>query len=132
MRNLLVYFILNVFVITSCSNEIPCDEIQFREGRSYYRGKKFDGNCISRFLDGKIKSVQYYTDGYDDKDWVFYYSNGKLRTTAFFKNGLRVGDWHFYSKNGILWKTQKYDSLGIKTGNWKTYDTINGSLIIDN
>ena len=114
-----------VCLVTSCSSEIPCNEIEFREGKSYYKGREFDGKCVSRFLNGEIKSVQYYYEGLDDKDWLFYYSNGNIRTKAFFNRGLRVGDWFFYSKKGDLWKIQKYNSLGEVKGDWITYDTIN-------
>ena len=87
---------------------------------------------IFNILNGKIKSSQYYTNGFYDKDWVFYYSNGKLRTKAYFKRDLRVEDWHFYSKNGNLWEIQKYDSLGRIKENWKTYDTLKPNSTIDN
>ena len=80
-------------------------------------------------MNGNLKSVQFYSKGKDDKSWIFYFSNGNKRTEAVFDLGKRIGQWNYYAKNGALWKINFYDDKGLPSGNWYTYDTINGGII---
>ena len=126
MKN--IYFLLIYIAFSSCSSEVDCNEIKYIDGVSYYNGEKFTGNCSSYFLNGNLSSQQSYLNGLDNDNWTFFYSNKNLKTEAYFNNGKRIGQWKYYAKNGNIWKVNTYNEAGKPSGEWKTFDTINGNL----
>ena len=119
-------FAIFVLVLSSCSSD--CSKIVFKDGVSTLNGKLYTGDCESKWINKQLKSSQYYVDGKDDGEWLFYYIDGTIQTKAYFKEGVRIGKWEYFYENGMPWKVQTYDSLGNKTGKWKTFSE-KGELI---
>ncbi len=120
---------LSIFtILSSCSSSVSCNDIIYKDGVSYHKGKKFSGDCESYYPNGKLKSIQTYANGLDHGNWIFYYQNQYIQTKGKFNLGVRVGEWRYFHDNGKLWKFNFYSNDGRKIGNWKTYD-INERLI---
>ena len=122
-------FIAGSMLLFSCTKNVNCGDITYKNGVSYFKGKEYTGDCVSNYLDNSPKSKQSYINGKDHGFWTFYYSNGNKRTEAYFDSGKRIGQWKYYASNRKIWKINSYDSLGQPTGKWETYDTLDGKLI---
>ena len=48
MRSLLVKTLL-IFLFVSCSSEISCNEIKYRDGKSYYKGENLMATVFQDF-----------------------------------------------------------------------------------
>lgn len=80
--------------------------------REWFQYRKSDGVLIySNFYLGNEK--HYVRKG--------YHSNGKVSSEVEINNNLYVGDYSGYYENGKLRVSGKYNSLGKKTGEWKTF-----------
>ena len=111
---------ISLLVFSSCSTD--CSKIVFKDGVSTLNGKLYTGDCESKWINKQLKSSQYYVDGKDDGEWLFYYIDGTIQTKAYFKEGVRIGKWEYFHENGMPWKIQIYDDDGNKDGVWKTFN----------
>jgi len=127
------HFLLFVVVFLSCKDPLPCSKLEYENGLTTLNGKKFSGKCNTFYNDFKIRSVQQYKEGRDDKKWTFYFNNGNIQTEGSFSDGKRIGEWKYYYESGKIWKVNHYKN-GEKTGDWVTYSQdgeIQESIIFD-
>ena len=122
--------VISVLIMVSCSEPNECPEFDFNnlERTTTLNNIPFTGRC-STYLNGRLKSVQQYLNGYDYGNWVFYFDNGKVETKGRFnKTGERVGRWKYYFDNGVKMQISKYSKNGDRIGVWKVFNK-DGDLI---
>ena len=108
MKKLLTIFCLVLLV--SCSNEIPFDELVYRNGLYYEVNSTtpFTGSSVSYYENGRLKSKRHFREGVYDGDWEWFYPNGQLSWRINFKDGEQDGLWEGFDENGNLTKTEEY------------------------
>lgn len=122
MRYLLLLVLTILMIKCKQAEKIGCSSLKYLNKKTILNGNLFTGECNSFFPNGKKRSIQRYTSGLDDGNWIFYFENGKIQTIGKFNNGKRIGEWKYYYKNGNIKQESFYDSLGRKVGSWKLYD----------
>ena len=127
MKSIFYILLLSCIFLNSC-NTPSCAGVVFKNGISLKDGKPYSGTCETYHPNRELKSIQTYSEGLDDGEWVFYFPNGKIQTKGQFNKGVRIGKWKYYAKNGKIWKVNTYNEVGEPFGEWETYDTINGNL----
>lgn len=75
-------------------------------------------------MNGTVRSIRRYKNGFDHGEWRFYYDNGQLEVMGEFFNGEKIGEWKYFFKNGSLKNLQTYTDKGVKTGKWVKYDSL--------
>ncbi len=68
--------------------------------RVYYKGALRNGQCVSYFPEGKIKSIDTYLEGERHGESISYYKNGKKRTEMEYRNDTIVNAVKTYYRNG--------------------------------
>lgn len=117
---------IQLLSLYSCQKE-TCKGVIFKEGVSYKNSQLYSGTCITHHINGEVKSIQTYKNGFDHAKWEFFYSDKTPEVIGSFNMGKKEGKWLYYHKNGILWKEHYYQD-GNQKGIWKTFDE-NGILI---
>ena len=81
--------ILFVLIITSCSKEVPSDQLVERDGVYYEVNSQtgFTGTSISYYENGQLWEKITYTNGEVDGSIESYYENGQLHLKGTYKNG---------------------------------------------
>ena len=123
------YNIVLVFLVFSCSAvEKDCLELSYVNGLTYRGDELFSGQCVTRFPNDSIRSIQNYLNGKDNGEWIFYFENGNIETTGKFVEGKRVGYWNYYYPNGVI-KQKSFYNYGIKDSIWEYYND-KGKLVM--
>ncbi|MDB9737877.1 toxin-antitoxin system YwqK family antitoxin [Gammaproteobacteria bacterium] len=96
--------ILFVLIITSCSKEVPSDQLVERNGIYYEVNSQtgFTGTSISYYENGQLEEKITYTNGELDGSMELYFGNGQLQNKVTNKNGVLDGPSEVYFKNGQL------------------------------
>ena len=118
--------ILFVLIITSCSKEVPSDQLVVRDGVYYEVNSQtgFTGTSTSYYGNGQLKSKSSYKQGYQSGSFETYYENGKLESKGEInKDGSMYGDYENYHENGQLETkgTFKEDGSSLIDGEYVTY-----------
>lgn len=71
-----------------------------------------------------------YVDGEEDGVWKSYYENGKIKSIRYYKNGKNIKQFFKYSEDGKVIEYGQYDENGLKTGKWK--EKIKYDIFYDN
>lgn len=102
----LCWFLL--FIIFSCTSEIPIQEVRVKRGIIYQKGNEepftgfIVGNSREGYRDQKCRYKKQYKDGILDGRSEFFYPNGKLESTEPYKNGELHGIVTRYHDNGKI------------------------------
>ena len=110
-----------LFILYSCG-KVKCDQVLYKDGFSYYKGKKYTGECFSYHQTGVLSTRQFYKNGLDHGDWNFYHKNSKLETSSHFNMGKRIGEWKYYYIDGSIKQLSFYTDGGEKTGTWLVFN----------
>jgi len=94
------------------------------EGR--IRGRNRIGKWIYYFLNGKLFSEEFYTEGKLEGMLKNYYKNGQILEETEYKNGLKHGMSKNYSDSGVLLEEVLFEN-GKENGIAKFYD-LKGNL----
>ena len=99
--------------IKSGESLYPDGSIQ--ESYSYYVDKQTkqevrDGESISYYRNGKIKSQGLYEAGLKVGAWVEYHENGIKRSDQYYKVGLADSTWAIYNEEGLCEYFQTYEN----------------------
>jgi antitoxin component YwqK of YwqJK toxin-antitoxin module len=110
--------ILFVLIITSCSKEVPADQLVERNGIKYEVNSQtpFTGASLTYYNNGQLEDRKTYKDGMFDGLQEWYFSNGQLEYRKTYKGGVQVGVYESYFFNGqararINIKDGMYDGL---------------------
>ena len=79
-----------------------------------------EGEAITYFNTGAIKSKGGYSKNKPNGFWLFYYENGNLQFEVNYVNGIQEGAYKQYFQNGKLAKTGAFEK-GKKNGNWVNF-----------
>jgi antitoxin component YwqK of YwqJK toxin-antitoxin module len=71
-----------------------------------------------------------YIDGNRDGVWKIFYSDGKLAFSGYFSDDNPDGKHIFYYPNGKI-KEEGFYVMGLKHGNWRKYNELDGMLFLD-
>lgn len=128
-------FLIPVFVLFSCgkseestSNEssVESQEVKIENGVKtvYYKGTDkvrfrgnvnkdtlWEGKVTSYHPNGKIMSVQSYTNGIKNGIFQVYRENGKLYYTGEWEYENKIGSWYYYDSLGKFVKEVKYEKV---------------------
>jgi antitoxin component YwqK of YwqJK toxin-antitoxin module len=126
MKNLLP--ILFVLIISSCSKEVPSDQLVERDGIYYEVNSQtgFTGTSISYYENGQLWEKITYTNGELDGVHERYYENGQLKYRINFKDDKYDGPYESHHNNGQLWYKTTYKN-GKEEGLSESYSQ-NGEL----
>ena len=104
----------------------------------YLNGKKYTGNFIDYYYNGKIRAEgnffsgkingvmkKYYNSGVLSQELSFkygvldgshlnFFENGKIKTESYYSNDSKIGKWNEYSKKGFLKKSYSYNQNHIE------------------
>ncbi len=80
----------------------------------------YHGKVIQYREDGKIKSKENYSHGFQTGSCEYYHENGKLRQSGYIKNYVKEGEIKSYLENGNLILIEKFKN-GKKHGRAKSY-----------
>jgi len=127
MKSIFYILLLSCIFLNSC-NTPSCAGVVFKNGVSLKDGKPYSGTCETYHPNRELKSIQTYSEGLDDGEWVFYFPNGKIQTKGQFNKGVRIGKWEYYYDNGNVWRENHYSQNGLKDKVWVEYD-LSGNLI---
>ena len=92
----------------------------------YYKGELLNGDILSYYENGKLRSEGNYKEGKKEGVWKEWYENGQLDEIINYKDGKRDGLRKVWYENGELEHKGNYDE-GKKEGVWK-YWYENGHL----
>lgn len=71
--------------------------------------------------DGSKKSLNYYTNGKMDSNYIAWHPNGKIHVEGKYDNGKKTGLWKYYYTDGKLYETENYVD-GLLNGTDIQYD----------
>ena len=96
--------VLFVLIITSCSKEIPFDQLVERDGIFYEVNSQtpFSGTSVNYYRNGQLGMRENYKDGKRDGLFESYFDNGQLNYGKNYKDGQRDGLTEWYYQNGEL------------------------------
>ena len=96
--------ILFVLIITSCSKEIPSDQLVERNGVSYQVNQEnpFTGLTLSYHPNGQLKSRVKYKNGLKDGLTETFNQNGQILESTNFKENIENGPFELFHENGQL------------------------------
>ena len=124
----LLFLFPYLLFLSSCSDQVICNLLEYENGLTYNNGKLFTGKCETYFHDFKTRSKQQYLNGKDHGKWIFYFNNGNVETKGEFNMGSRIGEWNYFYESGKIWKRNFYSENGNKIGIWYTYNENGGIL----
>jgi len=121
--------ILFVLIITSCSKEVPSDQLVERDGVYYEVNSQtpFTGTTFSNWDNGQLKYKGKFIDGKHDGLHESFHESGQLWSTKKFIDGKEDGLHEDYHENGQLWMKSNYKD-GNLDGVYENYDE-KGQLI---
>ncbi len=99
---------------------VSTQEIQFRDGFTYLRGRMFTGVACSYYEDGELHTVTHYENGRRSGMWSVYYSSGIVEKTGTTRSGVEDG---LYIENYIDGQ-RRYEyhyAMGSRTGVWRSW-----------
>ncbi|MEZ4922362.1 MAG: hypothetical protein R2780_04255 [Crocinitomicaceae bacterium] len=91
-------------------------------------GGIFDGEWVTYYQDGKMKSKGTYTEGKKNGKWVYYFTDGKKEQEGSFKNDVLYAQWTWYYQNGQIRKQEYFNSKGLLEGEQLEYDSLGNEL----
>ena len=96
--------VLFILIITSCSKEVPSDQLVVRDGIYYEVNSQtpFSGTSVKYYENGQLGMRENYKDGKEEGIFEYYYENGQLNRKSTYKNGKEDGLEESYSQNGEL------------------------------
>lgn len=96
--------ILFVLIITSCSKEIPLDQLVERNGVSYQVNQEnpFTGLTLSYHPNGQLESRVKYKNGLKDGLTETFNQNGQILESINFKENIENGPFELFHENGQL------------------------------
>lgn len=114
--------ILFVLIITSCSKEVPSDQLVERGDVVYEVNSKtpFTGSSVTFFYNGQLKEKINYKSGKEDGLKEEYYENGQTKEKQNYKNGKEDGPWIWFWENGSIFQ-KGFFIEGKKHGVFETY-----------
>jgi len=81
---------------------------------------ELDGEYISYFKDGTIKSQGFFSKNVSRGEWRYYFESGELRMVGNVKDGKNDGLWQYYYESGGK-KMEGYLEDGKRTGKWVVF-----------
>lgn len=106
-----------VAVPDSC---VSTQDIQYRDGFTYLRGRMFTGIACSYYEDGGLHTVTHYENGRRSGKWSVYYPNGVVEKAGTTRSGVEDGLYVENYMNG----RQRYEyhyAMGSRTGVWRSW-----------
>ena len=91
-------------------------------------GGIFEGEWITYYKTGKIKSSGPYKNGMKDGDWVYYYPNGEKEQEGRFREDVLTGKWVWYYSKEKVKREEFYNSKGLLEGTVTEYDSLGNEL----
>jgi len=118
----LTILIAMLMAIGGCSNEVPSDKLQDRNGVYYEVNSQtpFTGIAVDYYENGQLKERGNYKDGEREGTVELYYPSGQLFVTGNLKDGERDGLYENYRANGQLNEKTNYKD-GEADGLYETY-----------
>lgn len=114
MKNLLP--IIFILILSSCSKDIPSDQLEERNGISYLVDSQipFSGKTIEYDEEGILKFKMTYDMGELNGPFEMYWDNGNLMGEEFYVNGLPQGKSIYYYESGevmeiVFWNKGQYE-----------------------
>ena len=83
-------------------------------------GEHYHGKVIQYREDGKIKSKENYSHGFQTGSYEYYHSNEKLRQSGWIKNHIKEGEIISYWENGNIQSIENFKN-GLRHGLLKRY-----------
>ncbi len=83
---------------------------------------ELDGNYVSFYKDGTIKSKGYFIDNISTGEWSYFYESGELRMIGEVVNGKNNGIWKYYYEAGEK-KMEGRLVNGKRVGNWVIFSS---------
>tara|TARA_A100001388_G_scaffold275701_1_gene261735 strand:+ start:1073 stop:1495 length:423 start_codon:yes stop_codon:yes gene_type:complete len=114
IKKFLPFFFLIIF--TSCSKDIPSDQLEERNGISYLVNSQtpFSGETVEYDEKGNLQFKSSYFMGKLNGPFEMYWGNGNLMGEEFYVDGLPQGISTYYYKTGevmeiVSWNKGQYD-----------------------
>tara|TARA_Y100000768_G_scaffold362046_1_gene320553 strand:- start:444 stop:941 length:498 start_codon:yes stop_codon:yes gene_type:complete len=103
--------ILFVLIITSCSKEVPEDQLVERDGLFYEVNsqKPFNGTLVSYHDNGQLKLRSNYKNGKLEGLSENFHDNGQLRSEGYFQDWKQIGSFKIFFDNGRLQWVLNYE-----------------------
>ena len=127
-----IVIILLIFLAYSC-NQSEWVEIKSEDGKLVERHevhpktKLKQGIAEVYDLEGKVSSIEHYSQGKLDGERLMFYPDGDTMLIEHYENGLFEGDYQYYYDEGGLELEGKYVDNKM-TGSWKRFYK-NGQLM---
>ncbi len=91
-----------------------------KEEFSVNNKNELDGEYISYFKNGTVKSQGFFSQNVSTGKWRYYFESGELRMVGNVVQGKNNGLWQYYYESGGK-KMEGYLEDGKRTGNWVVY-----------
>ena len=83
------------------------DRQRIRELR-HLRGEKLEGEYVSYFSNGQVKTETTYAGNVVNGAFKEYDEEGRLRVSGQYENGIKEGTWFSYDVSGKIVSKEKY------------------------
>ena len=102
MRQLLPFIV--VFIVISCSKEIPSEKLVERNGLSYEINTEtpYTGVTLSYHTNGQLSSRVRYKNGLKDGSSEIYNQNGQIIDLRNYKENIEEGPYELFHENGQI------------------------------
>ena len=94
-----ILLLSSAVILVSCKQSITLEQLESKDGLSYYNSSPFTGICSDYFADGKLKAEMFYENGYLDGEYISYFNNGNIESEGTYQQGNRTGEWKRCWKN---------------------------------
>ena len=120
--------LLSVFLLSSCSQEIPESKVLIRDGIRYHQdtNEPITGTDVSYYDNGQLRQKGNFIAGKKEGLWEVFYENGQLKWRENYKDGNKEGLWELFRGNGPLLFRGNYKN-GRKDGLAENY-TLNSRM----
>ncbi|UII18965.1 toxin-antitoxin system YwqK family antitoxin [Fulvivirga ligni] len=159
MNKILKYGLL-LFILVNCSNGVKkqgsevldYEQLSFKDGEGYYRGKPYNGVVVSKHPNGQKKFESVFKNGTDNgefREWddegnllelsqsqngknhgkyVRYYPSGKKYFQVEYYKGQPTGEATEWHENGKI-KIAYYYENGLENGSYILWDSTGTKLL---
>ncbi len=105
----IVLFLLCTVILIISANEVLLENLPEKKKQVILQPEPLsDGQYVSFYDNGNIKSIEYYENGQKQGSWLHYYDNGCLKQSIDYKNDYLDGYTSFFAKSGELIYEEKY------------------------
>ena len=112
--------ILNDLVVYKGDNSIFTGKVVDGRNREYFKKGKAQGKWLTFYENGKLKSIENWSDGNLNGKHIIYRENGTKYVEINYKDGKENGEYKIFYENG---KPRVYGKFkkGKPIGEWKVY-----------